>query len=62
LGRLQSHIGRDGTLVRIGMGSQMPHESTNLVVMRIDTKEVEQKRGQRTKTNKNGDMFALQTK
>jgi hypothetical protein len=44
------------------MGSQIPHESTNLVVMRIDTKEVEQKRGQRAKTNKNGDMFALQTK
>jgi hypothetical protein len=42
--KLQPHIRRD-TLVGMGMAFQMPYESTNLVVMRRDMKEVGQKRG-----------------
>jgi len=37
----------------------MPRESTNLVVLRGDTKEVEEKRRQMLKPNKNGDEVAM---
>jgi hypothetical protein len=42
----------------------MPRESANLVVMRGDTKEVEEKRGEgkKLKPNKNGDEVAMQTR
>ena len=42
--KLHPHIGGN-TLVRMGMAFQIPCESTNLVVMRGDMKEVRLKRG-----------------